>query len=73
MNLILSFLIGVGSWIFSRYFFFGVSAVIVRVFSYAFIFMSFSSMPGSSARTVRWSSSSKMSTSGCLSFVKLGM
>lgn len=73
MDLIVSFLMGVGSFIFFRYFLVAVPALMFRVFSSAFMFRSFSSMPGNSAKTIRWCSSSKRSTSGSLSSIRLGI
>lgn len=73
MNLILSFLMDVGSQTFFRYLFLAFSAVMVMVFSSASMFTSFSSIPGISDKIVRWFSSSNTSNSGCLSFFKLGI
>lgn len=69
----MSFLMGVGRQTFSRYFFVVLLALMVRVSSFVCMFTFFSSTPGSSARTIKWFPSSKMSMSGCLSFVRLGI
>ena len=73
VDFIVSFLIVVGRWTFFRCFGVLLFVLMVRVFSFVFMLRSFSFIPGSSARIIRWSCSSKMSRSGCFSSVKLGM
>jgi len=73
VNSIGPFLMCVGSLTIFKYFLVSFSAVIVMVLPSVSMLMSFSSILGSSAKTLRQSPSSKMSTSGGFFSVKLGM